>query len=153
MQRLTAALQQTVVSCVLNQRMLEPIACFRGRALNKEEVGLDEIIEVRPETLLRTITPAVTRILCWRCWPLVAGRRRDLMQERVGEAPAENRADLCDFARRSQSVEAGRKRLHQGRRNCLRASVSSTLEKQPRHLFDEERNAAGSFPDTFDEVA
>ena len=39
-QRLAAALEQAVVGGVLDQRMLEAIAGYRWRALDKEEVGL-----------------------------------------------------------------------------------------------------------------
>jgi hypothetical protein len=44
-QRLPAALEEAVVSRVLDQRVLEAIVGLRRRALDKQEVGLGEPIQ------------------------------------------------------------------------------------------------------------
>ena len=65
------------------------------------------------------------------------GAGRDLAQERIREAPPQDRADLRDLARRSQTVEPGRQRLPERRRNRLRRPLLAALENEPRHLLDE----------------
>jgi len=45
MQGLSAALEQTVVSCVLDQRVLEAIVGLRWRALDEQKVGVGEPIQ------------------------------------------------------------------------------------------------------------
>jgi len=44
-QRLTAALEQAVVSRILDQRVLEAIVGLRGRALDEQEVGVGEPVQ------------------------------------------------------------------------------------------------------------
>ena len=44
-QRLPAALEQAVIGRVLDQRVLEAIACLRRRALDEQEVGFSQPIQ------------------------------------------------------------------------------------------------------------
>ena len=73
-------------------------------------------------------------------------------QERVGEVAAEHRADLRDLPRLAKPVEARRERLLQGRRDGLHAASRAALEKQARHLLDEQRHAAGALADAVDHL-
>jgi hypothetical protein len=78
--------------------------------------------------------------------------RSDVAQNHIGKAPPQHRADLRDFAPRSQAVEARRKRLSQSRRDRLRAPLFAALEKQARHLLDEQRHAARALANALDHL-
>src|SRR5580704_4689991 len=94
MQPLAATLEQTLVGCILDQRMLEAIAGLRWRAFDKQAVGLDKPIQRR---LQRQLV-----------------ERRNVAKQRISKLASKNRANLCDLARGPQSIEARGKRLLQG---------------------------------------
>ena len=79
MQCLTAALQQILVSRVLDQRVLEAIFRLRRQAFDQEDVGFGEPFQGLAQ---------------WRL--LHAG---DPQQQRIGEAAPEHGADHRDLAR------------------------------------------------------
>ena len=123
MQRLPAALEQAVVGRVLDQRVLEAIVGLRRRALDEQEVGVGKPIQRRLQRRLVEFG--------------------DVAQQRIGKLASKHRADLRDLARRPEPIEARSKRLLQGRRDGLNAALLAALEKQARHLLDEQRHAAG----------
>ena len=131
-QRLTAALQEAVVGCVLDQRVLEAIARVRRDAFDEQELRVGEPVERGAQ---RRLVEA-----------------RHCLQQPVREPAPEHRADLRDLARRAEPVETGGERLLQRRRDRLHASLLTALEQQPRHFLDEQRNAAGAFGDSGDHL-
>ena len=127
-QRLPAVFQQAFVGRVLDQRVLEAIDRRRRRTLDIEQVGLGEFFERGAQRRL--------------------GQAGDGLQQRVGKLAPQHGADLRDFARLAEPVEAGGERLLQGRRDRLRAA----LQHQPRHLLDEQRHAAGAVGKALDHL-
>ena len=130
MQRLPAALEQAIVGGVLDQRVLEAIVGSRRRALDKQEVGFGEPLQRRLQRRLVQFG--------------------DVTQQRVGEVASKNSPDLRHLARRAKPIEARGERLLQGRRDRLNAALLTALEKQARHLLDEQRHAAGALADPLD---
>jgi hypothetical protein len=118
----SAALEQDIVCSALKQRVLEAIVGLRRRALDKQEVGLGETLQRRPQSRLVELG--------------------DVSQQRVGEIASQHRADLRDIASRAEAVQTGGERLLQGRRDGLNALIPA-LEKQAGHFLDEQRHAAG----------
>ena len=132
MQNLAPALEQILVSRVLNERVLETIFGFGRQALHQQNVGLGEPFQRR---LQRRLLHA-----------------RHRAQQRIGEAAPDHRADLRHLARRAEPVEPRHQRLLQRRRDRLDAALLTALQKQPRHLLDEQRHAAGARGDVVDHL-
>ena len=63
--------------------------------------------------------------------------KSDVSQKGIGKAPTQHGPNLGNFARRSQAIEAGCKRLPQGRWDCLLDPLVTALKKQTRNLLDE----------------
>jgi hypothetical protein len=76
----------------------------------------------------------------------------EVAQNDIGKAPPQHRRDLRDFATRSQAVEACRKRLSQSWRDRVRAPLFAALEKQARHLLDEQWHAARALANALDHL-
>ena len=123
---LTAASQEAVVGRVLNKRVFEAIGRLRRGPVDEEKVRIDETAQGGFERGF--VEPAGGWL----------GATRDLAQERIREAPPQDRADLRDLARRPKTVEPRRQRLPERRRNRLRRPLLAALENEPRHLLDEQ---------------
>ena len=132
MKPLTAALEEAVVGCVLDQRVLETIARLRRDAVNEQDVGFRETLE---------------RGLQRRLFDF-----RDVAQEQIGEVTSKHRADLRRLTRGPEPVEARGERVLQGQRDRLCAALFSALEKEPGHLLDEQGHAAGALAHPLDHV-
>jgi len=123
-QRLPAALEQAVVSRVLDQRVLEAIGRLRARALGDEEVRVGEPVQRQLEAgILDTA---------------------DRAQQRIGEVPSQDGADLGDLARFAKPVEPRRERLLKRRRDRLQAAGLAALEQKTRDLLDVQRHPASA---------
>ncbi len=131
-QRLPTALEEAVVGRVLDQRVLEAIACLRRRALDEQEVGVGKPVQ--------------------RCLQLGLVEFGNVTQQPVCEIAPKDRTDLRDLARRAEPVETRSERLLQGWRDGLNAALLASLQKQPRHLLDEQRDAAGPLAHPLDHV-
>ena len=107
MQHLAPALEQILVSRVLNQRVFETIIGFRRQALDQQYVGLGKPFQSGLQR--RVLHP------CHRA------------QKPVGEAASDHRADLRHLARGAEPVEPRRQRLLQRRRDRLDAALLAAL--------------------------
>ena len=85
MQRLPAALEQTVVSCILDQRVPKTIVGLRRRALDKQETGFGEPIQRRLKRGLVELG--------------------NVSKQRIGKLASQNRADLGDLTRRTKPIQ------------------------------------------------
>src|SRR5208337_5286336 len=101
-QRLAATLEQAVVGRVLDQRMFEAVVRSRAGVLGDEEVRAREPVERGLED-----------------WVLDLA---DSAEQRVGEIPPQDGADLRDFARFAQPVKPRGERLLKRRRDRLEAA-------------------------------
>jgi hypothetical protein len=132
-QGLAAALEQAVIGCVLDQRVLEAIYRMSAGALYDEEVSAGELVE-------RGLEGGVADLA-------------DSAEQRGGEIAPEHRADLCDLSRFAQSVEPRRERLLKRRRDCVQAAGLASLEQKPRHLLDEQRHSAAPLAHALDHLS
>ena len=131
-ERLAAALEQTFVGRVLDQRVLEAVVGLGGA----------------PSTNRRSASTSLSRAAL-RCSSSSSATPR-FAQERISEFPSHDRAHLRDFSRSAKPVQPRGERLLQGQRDGLHAALFAALEEQPRHLLDEQRHAAGPLVDSFD---
>jgi hypothetical protein len=76
----------------------------------------------------------------------------DVAQQGIDEIASKNRANLRDLTRRPEPIEARSKGLLQSRRDGLNSALLATFNKQARHLFNEQRHAAGALADPFDNL-
>ena len=81
-----------------------------------------------------------------------AGDDAARLQQPVRKIAPQHRADLRDFARFAEPVEPRGERLLQGRRDRLCAALRVALEQEPRHLLDEQRDAARSLAHSIDHL-
>ena len=130
MQNLAPALEQILISRVLNERVLEAIIGVRRQALHQQDVGLGKPFQ--------------------RCL-----QRRILhpghgAQKRIREVASDHGADLRHLARWAEPVEPRRQRLLQCRRDRLDAALLAALQQEPRHFLDEQRHAAGALGHAID---
>jgi hypothetical protein len=133
-QNLAPAFEQIFVGGVLNERMLEAVIAVRREALDQHDVSLGELFQRR---LQRRIIHS-----------------GDVVKQSIGEAAADDRADLRHFARRAEPVEPRHQRLLQRRRDRLDAAASlAALQQEPGDFLDEQRHAAGARGDVLDHVA
>src|SRR5580693_2930072 len=131
-QRLAAALEETLVGCVLDQRVLEAVVRLRAGALADEEVRVGKPFERGLEG--GVVDPA------------------HRAQQRVSEIMAQYGADLRDFARFAERVEPRRERLLKRRRDRLQAAGLAALEQKAGDLLDEQRHATGALVDPLNDV-
>ena len=107
MQRLAPALEQALVSRVLDQRVLETIGRIWRRAFDEEKVGFGEAFE-------GGLQPAVSD----RGYGVIIGRGYsdpgNSAEQRIRKIAPQNRAGLRDLARFAKPVEPRRERLLQG---------------------------------------
>ena len=119
--------------------MLEQVSRMRSEALSEQQAGVDQPIERRSKLCLR-----------------LACRR---LQQRMGEFPTDDRADLRHPLGRAQSVETRHQRSVQACRDphgrarhrpngSSRLAVTLRLQNRLCHLFDKEGNSVGPFDNT-----
>ena len=131
--------QQRSVGRILHQSMLEQVSRMRSGALSEQQAGVDQPIKRRSQLCLR-----------------LACRR---LQQRMGEFPTDDRADLRDLLGRAQSVKTRHQRSvqacrdpHGGARHrpnsSLRLAVTLRLQNCLCHLFDKKGNSVGPFDNT-----
>jgi hypothetical protein len=88
MQHLTPALEQILISGILDERVLKTVVGLRRNALHQQDVGLGEPFERRLQGSV-----------------LHAGHGA---QERVGETASDHSADLRHLAGWTEAIEPGR---------------------------------------------
>src|SRR5262245_60502842 len=103
MENLASALQQILISRILNERLLEAILGIRRQALYQQNVCLGEPVE---RGLQRRV--------------LHPGHGA---KEWVGEVPSNHGADLCHLARRAKPIEPRSQRLLQSRWDHVDAAL------------------------------
>ena len=127
MQRLPAALEQTVVGRVLNQRVLEAVVRLWRRAFDEQKVRAEEAVQ---SGLERSVIECGVAGLTKARSAGVAARdlESNFTQNCIRKASTQHGADLRNFARRSKPVQARRQRLPQGRRDRLHAPLLPALK-------------------------
>ncbi len=125
MQILAAALEQSLVGRVSDQRVLELVSRVGGDAAHIKQFRVGQLAQ--------------------RALQIFFGDRMDRVQQLVGELAADHGADLDDLPGRPQPIQPRHQRIMQGRRDLAPGELrAATFEHRPCQLLDKQRHPAGA---------